>query len=117
MKKFLALAVALFLGFAVLYGGFGAGARGRHSSKFLYVKSRTPEKSKVPLAERKTLKRALYVEGESLLSDPDGNEYRDLSPKERRGEIPDANFRSVPLFRVIHAPKVSTNLFLSVLNL
>jgi hypothetical protein len=117
-KKFAALTVLLFLSFATLYVELHHAARGRFASGvFPSVTSRTPEKSNAPLEERKTLKRGLYVEDESALSDLARAESRNLSLSEKRAEVPDGNFRVVSLSRLVHAHKVSTNLFLSVLNL
>ncbi len=117
-KKFAALAVLLFFSFGTVCVELRHAARGRFASGvFPSVASRTPEKSNAPLEERKTLKRGLYVEDESALSDLARAESRSLSLPEERAEVPDGDFRVVSLSRLVHAHKVSTNLFLSVLNL
>jgi hypothetical protein len=117
-KNLAALAILLFFNVAGFYVESHHAARGRFASGgFPSVTSRTPEKSNAPLEERKTLKRGLYVEDESVLSDPVRAESRNPLPEKKRAETPGGNFRLISLSRFILTPKISTNVFLSVLNL
>lgn len=117
-KKFAALAVILLLGLATLYVELHHAARGRFAAGvFPRIASRIPQGSNAPLGERKTLKRGLYVEDESALSDLARVESRNPLPEKKRAETPGHNFRLISLSRIIRTPKISTNVFLSVLNL
>jgi hypothetical protein len=117
-NKFFALAVILFLAAAALYVESGHVARRRffaraHGS----ADSSRPGKNGAHSDERKTLKRGMDIDYESALSDADQTPSRNLSPKEKRFEVISGQFPLVSLPRLILAPKVPTNIFLSVWNL
>jgi hypothetical protein len=117
-KKFAVLAVLVCFSFATLYVESRHAAHGRFASGvFRSVASRVPERSNAPLGEIKTLKRGLYVEDESALSDSPRAGSRDPSPEKKPAETPGENFRLVSLARIVLTTKISTNVFLSVLNL
>jgi hypothetical protein len=117
-NKFSSLVVILFLAAAVFYVESGHVAHRRFSSRgFRAASASRSEKGSAPSDERKTLKRGLYVEDESALSDTDQTSSRNLSPKEKRFEVVFGDFHLVSFPRLILAPKVPTNLFLSVWNL
>jgi hypothetical protein len=117
-NKFSSLVVILFLAAAVFYVESGHTARRRFSSRgFRAAGASRSEKSSAPADERKTLKRGMEADDESALSDTDQTPPRNLSPKEKRFEVVFGDFHLVSFPRFILAPKVPTNLFLSVWNL
>jgi hypothetical protein len=117
-NKFFALAVILFLAAAALYVESGHVARRRFFARAHgFAGSSRPAKSGAPSDERKTLKRGMNIDDESALSDADQTSSRNLSPKEKRFEVIPGQFSLVSLPRLILAPKVPTNIFLSVWNL
>jgi hypothetical protein len=81
------------------------------------IHARATEKGHSPVAgQRKALKRAVYAEEGAPSSDSVRAPSRYLSPQERRPDVaPQA--RQLVLRVNPPVPKVSTNLFLSVLNL
>jgi hypothetical protein len=83
----------------------------------LSINARANEKGHAPVAgQRKALKRAVYVEEGAPPSDSARTPSRYLSSKQRRVVV-DAESRRLVSAGKIHVSKVSTNLFLSVLNL
>jgi hypothetical protein len=117
-NKFSALAVILFLAAAAFYVESGHAARRRFISRVLRAAGAShSEKGRAPSDERKTLKRGMDIDDESALSDTDQTSSRNLSPKEKRFEVVFGDFHLVSFPRLILAPKVPTNLFLSVWNL
>jgi hypothetical protein len=81
------------------------------------INARANEKGHSPVAgQRKALKRTVYAEVSAPPSDSARTPSRYLSPKERRIDVA---FQAQQLLAREPAPvpKVSTNLFLSVLNL
>jgi len=115
-NKYSALVVLLFIVVAAFYVESRAGRKRFLARKFPSVVSHDTERNHMPSAARKALKKGWYFEDESL-SDPVRAESRNLSSKGQRVEFVGGNFRLVSLPRLILAPKVATNLFLSVLNL
>jgi hypothetical protein len=117
-NKFFALVVILFLAAAAFYVESGHAARRHFSARALgSAGSSRSGKSGAPSDERKTLKRGMDIDDGSALSDTDQTSSRNLSPKEQRFEIVFGDFHLVSFPRLILAPKVPTNIFLSVWNL
>jgi len=117
-KKISALLVVLFLGCAVFYVESSHASRIRSSSSAVWsVSYRSYERNGAPLGEHNALKKTPLVERETALSEPVQTPSRNLAPKEQRVETDSRNFRVLSVRRLILAPKISTNLFLSVLNL
>jgi hypothetical protein len=117
-NKCSALIVILFLAAAVFYVEAGHAARRRFFARVLgSAGSSRPGKSGASSDERKTLKRGMDIDDESALSDADQTPPRNLSPKKKRFEVVFGDFHLVSFPRLILAPKVPTNLFLSVWNL
>ena len=118
VHKCSALVVILFLAASVFYVESGRAARRHFSARSLgSAGSSRSRKSGAPSDERKTLKRGMDIDDESALSDADQTSPRNLSPKEKRFEVIPGQFSLVSLPRLILAPKVPTNIFLSVWNL
>jgi hypothetical protein len=117
-NKCSALIVILFLAAAVFYVESGHAARRRFSARSLgSADSSRSGKSGAPADERKTLKRGMDIDDESALSELARTPSRNLSLKEKRFEVVFGDFLLVSFPRLILAPKVPTNLFLSVWNL
>jgi hypothetical protein len=112
-----AAALILFFGVAVLYVERGrVGGRGFGISRS--ARSRAAERNNAPLTDRKTLKRALYVDDdESTLSESARPSPRNLTPKERRSRASNGSFHAISAAGLNFAPKVTTSVFLAVLNL
>jgi len=115
-KKASALIVMALLVVAAFYVESRVGRKCFSSRSFRSVSFRASERSGGTAGERSTLKRGWYVEDE-IPADPVRAETRNLSPSGGRGEVVPEKFSSVSLPRLILAPKISSNLFLSVLNL
>jgi hypothetical protein len=113
-RRIAAVIIALFLGIAVLCVDRGRAAGARRTG---LSTSRSAEKSNAPLPERKTLKRGLCIDDETSLSDLARIPSRNLSYKERRAEIANAGFGAPSFPGFVFTSKVSTSVFLSVLNL
>jgi hypothetical protein len=117
-NKIFALVVVLFLSAAAFYVESGHLTRRRFSARAHgSADSSRPGKSGAASDERKTLKRGMDIDDESALSDDDQTSSRNLSPKEKRFEVVFGDFHLVSFPRLILAPKVPTNIFLSVWNL
>jgi hypothetical protein len=117
-KKFFALIVLLFLCAVVLYVELSHAARVRSFPRAeLSVGSRAFERRGTPPAQGDALKKMPLAGGEAAFSEPARTASRNIPPKEKRLETDSRNFRALSLPRLILAPKVSTNLLLSVLNL
>jgi hypothetical protein len=63
------------------------------------------------------LKKVPLVNDQTALSEPARTSSRNLAAKEKGAETDARNFRQIAMPTLILAPKISTNLFLSVLNL
>lgn len=117
-NKIFALVVVLFLSAAAFYVESGHATRRRFSARAHgFADSSRPGKNGAHSDERKTLKRGKDIDDESALSDADQTSSRNLSPKEKRFEVISSQFPLFSLPRLILAPKVPTNIFLSVWNL
>jgi hypothetical protein len=117
-KKPSVLIVLLFFCVVVFYVELSHAARMRNfSSAEISVGARAFERSGAPTTEREAFKKTPLADKETAFSEPARTPSRDLPSKERRVEDALLNFRALSLPRLILAPKVSTNLFLSVLNL
>jgi hypothetical protein len=106
-----ALAVLLFFGVAVLCAHGGRGGLGRYDS----IASRTAE-SGVPAGQHRPLKRSVCLEN-AAPSDGARVSVRHLSPKNPRNNTRAAAFSLSSCAGLAPVQKISTNLFLSVLNL
>ncbi len=84
--------------------------------RYATINSRATEKGHPPAGQRKALKRAVYVEDTAPPSAGYPTGWRYLSTKKRRVAAPVARLQ-VQAFQIAPEQKVSTNLFLSVLNL
>jgi hypothetical protein len=114
-QKIFALIVLLALVAAIFYVESGH-ARARFSSRAPRP-AHAGENSGASRDERKTLKRAMDIDDESALSQTARTPSRNLTPKEKRFEVVFGQIAPVSTPRLIAAPKVPTNIFLSVWNL
>ena len=80
------------------------------------INSRPAEPAHAPAGQRKAIKRTVYVEDEAPSSESAATQWRYLSSKERRVETPIEGYE-VLASGAAPVQKVSTHLFLSVLNL
>ncbi|HEY6199067.1 MAG TPA: hypothetical protein VI231_10680 [Candidatus Binatia bacterium] len=108
-----ALAVLLFFGVALL------GAQTARAGLVTYpaIAARPADHGRAPVGHRKAFKCSVYTEGGAASSDGVRLPARYLTPRERRIDIRLSEFSPLPCDGIVPAQKVSTNLFLSVLNL
>jgi hypothetical protein len=117
-KKFSAPIFLLFFCAVVLYAESSHAARVRFFPRAqASLGARAFERSGALPAQQDALKKMPLAGGETAFSEPARTASRNIPPKEKRLETDACNFRALCLPRLILAPKVSTNLFLSVLNL
>jgi hypothetical protein len=113
-KNIYNLMLISFVAVAVFYAEYTYAARPPSSPS---VNSRGQKQKGAPIPEPSAIKKDPLVYEETLLSEAARTPWRNLSPKEQYGEIVRGYFKPVILPKLILAPKVSTNLLLSVLNL
>src|ERR1051326_4736902 len=108
-----ALAVLLFFGVALL------GAQTARAGLVTYVSiaSRPADHGRAPVGHRKAFKCSVYTEGGAASSDGVRVPARYLTPRERTINVRAGEFSLLSCDGIAPVPKVSTNLFLSVLNL
>lgn len=108
-----ALAVLLFFGVAVLC------AQTARAGLVTYVSiaSHPSDHGRAPVGHRKSFKCSVYTEGGAASPDGDRFPARYLTPKERSINVRLGEFSLLSCDGIAPAQKVSTNLFLSVLNL
>lgn len=81
------------------------------------INARANERGHAPVAgQRKALKRTVYVEESAPPSDSARTQWRYVSAKQRRADAPIETAKVLDA-RLVPLQKISTNLFLSVLNL
>lgn len=107
-----ALAVLLFFGFALACAHSGRSVLGRYDS----IASRAAESSRAPVSQHRPLRRSVCLEN-TAPSDGVRQPARYLMPKTPRNGSQAAAFVFSSCEGFAPAQKVSTNLFLSVLNL
>lgn len=108
-KHLSALAVLACFAVAVVYV---EGARGRGIRVVRRASGKNAAASRTP-----GLRRSAALQADGALAETGRVPWRYLSPDKRRAGSRPAHYRFHPLPRRIPAAKVSTNLFLSVLNL
>src|SRR5262249_17225636 len=107
-----ALAVLLFFAVALVCAHSGRATLGRYDS----IASRAAESGRAPVSQHRPLKRSVCLES-AAPSDGARVPTRYLSPKPPRNSIRAARFSLASCGGLAPGQKVSTNLFLSVLNL
>ncbi|HEY1269164.1 MAG TPA: hypothetical protein VGH16_18035 [Candidatus Binatia bacterium] len=107
-----ALVVVLFFGVALVCAHSGRSVLGRYDS----IASRAAENGRAPVSQHRPLKRSVCVES-AAPSDGVRQPARYLSPKNPRNGLRGAGFFLASCEGFAPVQKVSTNLFLSVLNL
>ncbi|HEY1371959.1 MAG TPA: hypothetical protein VGH50_05780 [Candidatus Binatia bacterium] len=107
-----ALAILLFFGFALVCAHSSRSVLGRYDS----IASRAAESNRAPVSQHRPLKRSACVEN-AAPSDGVRQPARYLSAKNARDGIRGARFSLASCEGLAPVQKVSTNLFLSVLNL
>jgi hypothetical protein len=116
-NKFIALAVPAFFCAVVFFVESGYAADRVFTRARPVVWSGVSEPRGSHPGQPDALKKVPLVDDETALSEPARTSSRNLAAKEKGAETDARNFRQIALPRLILAPKVSTNLFLSVLNL
>jgi len=106
------LAVLFFFGVAVLYAHSGRSALVRYDS----IASRAAESGRAPVGQHRPLRRSACVEN-AAPSDGVRVAARYLSPKNPRVSVQSTVLALASCEGAAPVQKVSTNLFLSVLNL
>ncbi len=107
-----ALAVLLFFGIALVCAHSSRVPLGRYDS----IASRAAESGRAPAGQHRPLRRSVCLEN-AAPSDGARVPVRSLSPKTSRNSIRAARFSLASCEGLAPVQKVSTNLFLSVLNL
>jgi hypothetical protein len=118
VTKFFVLILPVFFAVMVFYVERSHATRGPLSSRAdPSLVSRVFEQSRAALAERMAVKKQPRADDNTALSEAVRTSIRNLPPNEKRVQSVLRQFHAVSLPRLLLAPKISTNLFLSVLNL
>ncbi len=107
-----ALAILLFFGFALVCAHSGRATLGRYDS----IAQRAAENGRAPVSQHRPLKRSVCLEN-AAPSDGARMPARYLSPKTPLNSVGAAGFSLGSCEGLAPVQKISTNLFLSVLNL
>lgn len=111
-KTLATLTITIFFGLgslSVVLAARGPSASGSPR----YVKYHGSRQDRLPELDSKTLKTGTLIEEDGELPDLS----KDQARTSETVELPLANWRVISIYRVIFAPKVSTCIFQSVLNL